>query len=72
MCFSIPEKVISLDNNEITVESHTGNRQVVRSALQLAIGDFVIAEQGIVTDTMDAESAHEIINIVKEIGGKEL
>jgi hydrogenase maturation factor len=67
MCLVIPQKVISVeDDGRVTVETYAGDRQIVKSIISLAVGEYVATEQGMVSEKIDAESALEIINILKE------
>ncbi len=72
MCLTIPKKVVEINGNSVVVETHTGDRQVLKTLIELAIGDFVISQQNIVVDKIPAEEAEEILRLVLDIGdGKE-
>lgn len=71
MCLTIPKKVISIEENGlVTVELPGGNRQEVKSIVDIEVGDFVLTQQNIIIQQIDDEYAREIIEIVRKQGGK--
>ncbi|HAR99943.1 MAG: Hydrogenase assembly chaperone hypC/hupF [Candidatus Moranbacteria bacterium GW2011_GWC2_37_73] len=69
MCLTLPKKVIEIKENSVIVENHDGARQELKTIVDLAIGDFVISQRGIIIEIMDIEQAKEILNILQEQGG---
>jgi hydrogenase maturation factor len=68
MCITIPKKVISKEGDFFVVENPVGDRQKVKSIVELKIGDFVHTQQNIVVEKLNKENAKEILNIFN--GGK--
>lgn len=69
MCLAIPKKVLQIKENSVILEDICGNRQEMKTLIELAIGDFVISQNNMVIEKMDAEFAREIFDM---IGKKEL
>lgn len=65
MCLTIPKKVVEFGENEVVVEDHLGNRQKMKTLVELAIGDFVLAKQNVVLEKMDTQDAQEIFDMIK-------
>ena len=68
MCLTIPKKVIEIDGDDIVVELINGDRQRVKSIVELKTGDFCLTQQNVAIEKIDAEYAAELIEILK--GGK--
>jgi len=69
MCLTMPKKVISIiDNDEVIVELPNGDRQEVKTIIELKPGDYVLTQQNVVVQDIDKEYARELINIIN--GGK--
>ena len=66
VCLTIPKKVIEIKENSVIVENHNGDRQEMKTIVELAIGDFVMSSQDIVIEKMDKQNAEEIFNIITE------
>jgi hydrogenase maturation factor len=66
MCLTMPQKVISISDKEVIAEDINGHRQTVRSMLDLTVGDYVVVQQGYVTDKMLPREAHEIFTILTQ------
>jgi len=65
----MPKKVISIiDNDEVIVELPNGDRQEVKTIIELKPGDYVLTQQNVVVQDIDKEYARELINIIN--GGK--
>lgn len=64
MCLTIPKKVIEIKENSVIVEMHNGDRQELKSMVELAIGDFVISQQNIVIEKVSKEEAQETLNLL--------
>lgn len=70
MCLTLPKKVVEIAGSSVTVEDYNGARQVMKTLIELAIGDFIVSQRGIVIEKMDKTQAEEILNILQEYGGK--
>lgn len=68
MCLTIPKKVVEIRENTVIVETLSGDRQEVKSIVELEIGDYVLTQQNVVVQDIDKGYAEELINILK--GGK--
>lgn len=68
MCLTIPKKVIEVKEGEVVVEDHNGNRQTMKTLVELAAGDFVLSQQNIVIEKMDLEIAKEMLKMLKNGG----
>jgi hydrogenase maturation factor len=66
MCLTIPKKVVEIGENSVIVESHDGDRQEMKTIVELTIGDFVMTQQNVVVEKMDKEIAEEIFKIINE------
>lgn len=69
MCLTIPKKVVEIKENSVIVENYNGDRQELKSIVELAIGDFVLSQQNVVIEKMDKIQAVEILNILGGQGG---
>ena len=65
MCLTIPKKVISIKEDGVIVENPSGDRQTMKSIVELAIGDYCLSQQGIIIEKMDREEAKAVLNIFK-------
>ena len=70
MCLTIPKKVVEINGNSVVVETHSGDRQTLKTLVELAIGDFVLSQQNVIVEKIDSQYAEEIFNIIKQ-GKKE-
>ncbi len=66
MCLTIPKKVVKINGNSVVVETHGGDRQTLKTLIELAIGDFVLSQQNIVIEKIDKHYAKEIFKIIKQ------
>jgi len=64
MCLTIPKKVISIEKDGVTVENPGGDRQTMKSIVELAIGDYCLSQQGIIIEKIDREEAKAVLNIL--------
>lgn len=72
MCLTIPKKVVEIKDNSVIVETHNGDRQELKSMVELAIGDFVISQQNIILEKIPEQLAQETLNLILNIrNGKE-
>jgi hydrogenase assembly chaperone HypC/HupF len=65
MCLTIPKKVIEITREGVLVENHKGDRQILKTMVDLSIGDYVFSQQNIIIEKMDQETAQEILNLIK-------
>lgn len=73
MCLTIPKKVVEIRENSVVVESHDGNRQEMKTLIELTIGDFVISQQNIILEKMSKKYAEEMLTLIFDIkSGKEI
>ncbi|HRZ95095.1 MAG TPA: HypC/HybG/HupF family hydrogenase formation chaperone [Candidatus Moranbacteria bacterium] len=71
MCLTIPKKVISIEKGGVIVENPAGDRQTVKSIVELNIGDFCLTQQNVAIEKMDEEDAGKIINEIIAIRKEE-
>ncbi|MDD5396475.1 MAG: HypC/HybG/HupF family hydrogenase formation chaperone [Candidatus Moranbacteria bacterium] len=64
MCLTLPKKVIEIKENSVVVENHDGNRQELKTLIELAVGDFVISQQNIILEKLEEDEAMEIISLL--------
>lgn len=65
MCLTIPKKVIEIKDSLVTVEDHNGNRQELKTLVELAVGDFVVSQQNVVIEKIPRQEAEEIFNMIR-------
>jgi len=65
MCLTIPKKVIKITGNEVIAETPSGNRQNLKTIVELEVGDYCLSQQGIITQKIDNKEAEEILNILE-------
>jgi hydrogenase assembly chaperone HypC/HupF len=70
MCLIVPSRVVGLTADGVEVELNDGQRTLVNGALKpdLAVGDYVLVDRGLVVETLDADEAEAIISMYREIG----
>jgi len=70
MCQILPSRVVALQADEVVVELNDGQRVLVSAALksQLAVGDYVLVDRGLVVETIEADEAEAILSMYREIG----
>jgi hydrogenase assembly chaperone HypC/HupF len=70
MCLIVPSRVVGLTADGVEVELSDGQRTLVNGMLKpdLAVGDYVLVDRGLVVETLDADEAEAIINMYREIG----
>jgi hydrogenase maturation factor len=66
MCLTIPKKVVEIVGDSVIVETHTGDRQTLKTLIELTIGDFVVSQQNIIIDRVDKEDAEDIFKLIQE------
>lgn len=72
MCLTLPKKVVEIIDNSVIVESYNGDRQEMKTMIELSVGDFVISQQNIILEKISKEYAEETLNLVLNIkSGKE-
>lgn len=65
MCLTIPKKVVEIRGNSVIVENYKGDRQELKTLIELAIGDFVISQQNVVLEKMERDLAEDILKILQ-------
>jgi hydrogenase assembly chaperone HypC/HupF len=70
MCLVLPSRVVAVLDGEVEVELADGQRAVVNSELKpdLAVGDYVLVDRGLVIETIPEEDALAILQMYAEIG----
>ena len=68
MCLTIPKKVIEINGNSVVVQTHAGDRQTLKSLIELSIGDFIISQQNVVIEKVDKKYAEEIFDMINTKG----
>jgi hydrogenase assembly chaperone HypC/HupF len=70
MCLVLPSRVVAVLAGQVEVELADGQHAVVSSELKpdLAVGDYVLVDRGLVIDTIAAEDAQAILDLYAEIG----
>ncbi|HEX8974705.1 MAG TPA: HypC/HybG/HupF family hydrogenase formation chaperone [Patescibacteria group bacterium] len=66
MCLTIPKKVLEIKENYVVVEDHNGDRQELKTLIELAIGDFVLSQQNVVVEKIEPEYAEEIFEMIRK------
>lgn len=67
MCLTLPKKVVEIKENSVIVENHNGDRQELKTLIELAIGDFVISQQNIILEKMSPEYAEEMLKLIFDL-----
>lgn len=68
MCLTIPKKVLEIKGNSAVVENSSGDRQELKTLIELAVGDFVLSQQNVIIEKIDSKEAKDILKILN--GGK--
>ena len=68
MCLAIPSKVISTKNEKIIIDQTGQEISVAGSLIDVEVGDYVILQNNFIVRKLDAESAREILNLLKKEG----
>lgn len=66
MCLTIPKKVVEIKEHSVVVENHAGDRQEMKTLVELAIGDFVLSKQNVAIEKIEREYAEEIFNMIRK------
>jgi hydrogenase expression/formation protein HypC len=69
MCIAFPGKIISIDENMRAIIDISGVQREVRLDLvdDTGVGDYVICHAGFAIQKLDEETAHEMLDCLKEI-----
>jgi hydrogenase assembly chaperone HypC/HupF len=69
MCQILPAKVIGVREERVELELHDGQRATASRALQpdLAPGDWVLVDRGLVLEVIEAAEAEAILAIYAEM-----
>ena len=69
MCLTIPKKVVEISEKGVVVETHTGDRQTLKTIVKsLKVGDFVISQQNMIIEKIDKAEAQEIFDMINTKG----
>jgi hydrogenase assembly chaperone HypC/HupF len=70
MCLVLPSRVVALGGDQVEVELADGQRTLVDALLKpdLAVGDYVLVDRGLVVETIAADEAQVILSMYREIG----
>jgi hydrogenase assembly chaperone HypC/HupF len=70
MCLVLPSRVTSVDGTNVEVELADGERVRVSCELRpdVAVGDYVLVDRGLVVETIAADEAQAILSMYAEIG----
>lgn len=70
MCLVLPSRVVALTGINVEVELADGQRALVNGSLKpdVAVGDYVMVDRGIVVDAIDADEAKVILSMYREMG----
>lgn len=66
MCITIPKKVIEIKDGCIVVETHTGDRQELKTLIKsLQVGDFIVSQQNFAVEKIEKKYAQEIFDMIR-------
>jgi len=66
MCLTIPKKVIEIKESSVIVETHTGDRQELKTLIKsLQVGDFIVSQQNIAIDKIEKKYAQAIFDMIR-------
>jgi hydrogenase assembly chaperone HypC/HupF len=70
MCLILPSRVVAVNANEVEVELNDGQHAHASTVLtpNLAVGDYVLVDRGLVVEMIEADEAEEIVKMYREIG----
>ena len=70
MCLVLPSRVVALGDGQVEVELADGQRAMVSAELRpdLAVGDYVLVDRGLVIETIAADEAQAILEMYAAIG----
>jgi hydrogenase expression/formation protein HypC len=57
MCLAVPGKVIKINEKTVTVEYPMESREVYNSGVDVAVGDYVMVQMGVIVKKMPEEEA---------------
>ena len=69
MCLAVPAKVIKIEGKRVLVDA-LGEKSKVKinpSERQPSVGDYVLVQFGMITDTLDKKTAEENLKAWKDI-----
>ena len=67
MCLAIPGKIIKIKGDTATVDYEAQKRQVNISLVNVAVGDYIIANAGYAIQKIDEQNAKKSIELFKKI-----
>ena len=65
MCLTIPKKVLEIKENSVIVENYNGDKQELKTLIKLNVGDFVLSQQNVIVEKINAKEAKDILKIFK-------
>lgn len=66
MCITIPKRVVEVKDDCVVVETHTGDRQKLKTLVKsLQVGDFIVSQQNIAIDKVEKKYAQEIFDMIR-------
>ena len=66
MCYAIPGRVEKIEKNSVIVDYFGEKRKAFNELTQLAVGDYIYAQGGLVVSKISAAEAQEILAVWKE------
>lgn len=66
MCLTIPKKVIYREGDFFVVENPAGDRQKVKSIMEIKIGDNVLTQNSVIIQKISEKQALEIDELFKK------
>ncbi|MFA6047973.1 MAG: HypC/HybG/HupF family hydrogenase formation chaperone [Parcubacteria group bacterium] len=69
MCLTIPKKVVEITGDEVVVELPNGDRQTVKSIVDLGVGDFCLTQQNVAIYKLDQKEAEEVLGLFQNREG---
>jgi|WetSurMetagenome_2_1015567.scaffolds.fasta_scaffold73195_3 hydrogenase maturation factor len=69
MCLTIPKKVISIERDDVIVENPDGDRQTVKTIVELSPGDFCLTQQNVAIYKLNQSEAEEVLKLLQNKEG---
>jgi hydrogenase maturation factor len=66
MCLTIPKKVLEIKKDCVIVETFNHDRQILKTLIDLNIGDFVLSQQNVIIEKLNPEEALDLLDIIRE------
>lgn len=65
MCLTIPQKVVEISGDEVTIELPSGDRHKAKTMISLETGDFVLLKGDVIFEKISPEDAREIMELLR-------